>query len=271
MGKNRFYLTKNEIIRLRKKLYYERSGGFTIFKNFISQSSVKFLRSFWLDQSIDYLFSDFIKNQDVFRGCPNYLIKRPKESDRSYCCFLWNTAPDTFTQELAYKIQILRNQIEGFPIYFGLVKNTSTALQYRVSNHTTNEIVVFPHADFVEMDRKDPGADHKLDASRLQSTLILSTSDKHYGGDGLILSDNSNEKISVGKKKIAKAGDLIIWRYTNEHSVENISCSNDQSGFMRIIYPSYDSDLIDKEMRFEDVGLLGETIIRKVFSTNETS
>ena len=40
---------------------------------------------------------------------------------------------------------------------------------------------------------------------------------------------------------------------------------------LRIIYPSYDSDLIDKEMRFEDVGLLGGTIIRKVFSTNETS
>ena len=67
-------------------------------------------------------------------------------------------------------------------------------------------------------------------------------------------------KRSVSGKKVAKAGDLIIWRYTNEHSVENISCSNDQSGFMRIIYPSYDSDLIDKEMRFEDVGLLGGTI-----------
>lgn len=246
----------------REVLYSKSEGGLLVLRNFIKKHEANNLRSFWLNPEIDKLFSKFIANKEVFENCPNYFYAKPTEFDRSYCCFMWNKPPDEYTHELAYLIQYIRSQIEGRPIYHGLANNTNSCLQYRVCNHLTNQTVVHPHADFVEMFRKDPTGSHKFDPSRLQATLILSTPNKDYNGDGLVLTNNKDDEIVVGKSKI-KSGDLLLWRYTNLHSVRNILTSNKQTGFMRIIYPTYDYSNIVSNKRTEIIGRLNQFLIKK--------
>ena len=110
---------------------------------------------------------------------------------------------------------MIRNQIEGQPIYSGLHESTGKAMQYRVCRTVSSGTVVNKHADFFDEYRKDPTGNHAFDPSRLQLTLMLSQFGEDYsaGGFKLWLKDKSAELI--GQDITANAGDLIIWRYSN--------------------------------------------------------
>ena len=261
----RFGLSDREAADIRRQLHNEETGGFVVIRDAVSQDEVSHLRQFWLDKSIDREFSNFIANREVSPSSPNYFYSRPSDEDRVYCCFHWNRPPDQLTHELAYLFHMVRNILEGFPCYHGLGHYSEAGLQYRVCNHRSNDNIVYPHADYMEMERRDPAANHKFDPRRLQLTLVLSTAGEHYNGDGFVLSANNGEEFILGDSDIS-AGDLLIWRFNNLHEVRNVKCSDEQTGFMRIIFPVFDIDLHSSNQEVtEEVGRLGSSRLIRVF------
>ena len=51
---------------------------------------------------------------------------------------------------------------------------------------------------------------------------------------------NGGTEVTLGGEIPIEAGDLLIWRYGNLHSVENVKSADQQFGFMRILYPIHD-------------------------------
>ena len=229
----------NNLKEIRGRIYSDDEGGYVSLKKFLNKKQISHIQKFWTDNNLINKFSEFIKNKDVRFGSPNYYYQKPSPTDLIYCCFTWNNPPDQFTHEVAYCIQILRNIIEGQSLYSGFEATTGKSFQYRVCNHKTNSFAVYPHSDFTNMERKDPTGDHDYDPVRLQATLLLSTPDYDYSGDGFKLTLNNGKTKSFGLSQLG-AGDLILWRYNNVHSVENISVNLNQLGFLRLILPQYD-------------------------------
>lgn len=226
---------------IRHDIYHSSGPGYFVLKNFITENTVNKLRSFWLNTAIDQSFYDFIPNRSVKVGSPNYFYKKPSKLDRTYCCFLWNEPLCQQTHELALEIQQIRNIVEGLPNYHGLFGIEGHNLQYRVCNHVSPEQIVYPHGDFIEQERKDAGGSHEFDPSRIQATLFLSEHETDYDGGGFVLDNNQGEETNLAALGIMR-GDLVLWRYGNIHQVKNIQISGQQTGFMRIIYPTYELD-----------------------------
>lgn len=236
---SRLNFYQNELSKIRTRIYHSKGNGFYVFKNFLSSDELSKLRGFWLNKSVDDRFSSFIRNSDVTTRSPNYMYTKPNEGDRAYCCFLWNEPPCEVSHSLAFEIQLLRNTIEQRPIYNGLNGLHGQYLQYRLCNTVSSGQVVYPHGDFIEMGRSDPAANHAFDPSRLQATLLLSTQGEDYQGEGFVMEDNQGKPITFHGMG-AVAGDLIVWRYGNLHQVRNVEVTQEQSGFCRIIYPTFE-------------------------------
>lgn len=256
-----------ELNNLRHSLYHSSQQGYVRLANFVSAQNVAVMRDFWLNKNIDSNFSSFINNTEVAVGSPNYMYCKPHQDDRAYCSFLWNTPVCEITHQTAFEVQQVRNLIEQRPLYFGLNGIDGQYLQYRVCNTVSPGQVVYPHGDFIEMPRKDPANDHKFDPQRLQATLLLSTPERDYGGDGFVIEDNQGNPQSFAELGF-KAGDLIIWRYGNIHQVKNVSIEPPQTGFLRIIYPIFglsSSQLFNGQSgHFERVGkVAGKEIYQK--------
>jgi hypothetical protein len=138
---------------------------------------------------------------------------------------------------------MLRNRLSSRNAFQDLAGRQ--ALSYRVTLNRNFEEWIAPHRDFMDWDRRwEKG---QFDPSRLQATLFLSDSGADYSGNGFFFQTNDGRDITLGKQVPIRSGDLLIWRYGNLHSVENVKCNDDQFGFMRIIFPVY--DLVDKPPR----------------------
>jgi hypothetical protein len=81
---------------------------------------------------------------------------------------------------------------------------------------------------------------NRYDPSRLQATLFLSEKGRDYASGGFRFETNQGKTIGFGDEIAVAPGDLVIWRYNNLHSVENVASASGQFGFMRIIYPPED-------------------------------
>ena len=77
----------------------------------------------------------------------------------------------------------------------------------------------------------------QYDPSRLQATIILSKFEKDFSGDAFIFQNNRGEIHKIIQHEELIPGDLLIFKYLNIHSVENILCNENQNGFLRIILP----------------------------------
>ncbi|MFQ5786602.1 MAG: hypothetical protein ACE5H1_01340, partial [Thermodesulfobacteriota bacterium] len=54
---------------------------------------------------------------------------------------------------------------------------------------------------------------------------------------GCIFETNQGNDVVFGDDVLINPGDLVLWRYINQHSVQDISTEQDKLGFMRIIFP----------------------------------
>lgn len=260
-----------DVSEMRMQLYHSKSPGFVIFKNFVQPEILNRIRDFWLSDSIESQFAPFVANKDVLSGCPNYFYRKPTELDSAFCCFLWNEPPCDLTHELAFEVQQIRNILEGNTLFHGLNGIGGHNLQYRVCNSVSSGQIVYPHGDFVEQERKDPTGSHEFDPSRLQATLYLSSKEQDYDGSGFLFTTNDGKEICFTDLGV-EAGDLVIWRYGNTHQVEGIHCQNKQTGFLRIIFPTFDFSP-DKQKRMygndEKLRFVGEVKGRKIFQSGE--
>jgi hypothetical protein len=225
------------ISEVRKSIYSTK--GFWIVRNFLPQNDLKAIQDCWTSD-IAFDFSDFIANREVKVGSPPYLYNRPSPDDFAYCTHIWNDPVDELLHSYAYQAQMIRNQVEGNPLYDGLHETTGKALQYRVCRTTSSGKVVNKHADFFDEFRKDPTGNHAFDPSRVQLTLMLSNFGKDYSQGGFKLWLNEHAPSLFGEDIPSQAGDLIVWRYSIPHEVSDVVVHNETLGFLRVIFPQFD-------------------------------
>lgn len=226
---------------LRRALYHE--PGFVRFEGFVPREEVALLQDVWTDKALSYHYHDFIPNKAVEPGTPDYLYNRPSPEDFAYCHHIWNPPRDVVLHGHAWRVQQLRNRLEGKPLYHGLHECTGQALQYRVCRTVSKGTVVKPHADFFDEYRHDPTGDHAFDPVRLQATLFLSDHGSDYTEGGFKLWDEGRQAYRVfGRDVAVAAGDLVLWRYSIRHEVSDVTALNHRIGFMRVIFPLFDID-----------------------------
>lgn len=231
-------LCQDDILEIRKAVYSD--PGYFVFRGFLDEIAVDFMRSVWT-ADISYQFHDFIRNMDVVPGSPKYMYNRPTPDDFVYCTQIWNMPVDDVLHSKAIELQMLRNQVEGKPGYYGLHESTGKALQYRVSRTVSPEAVVKQHADFFEEFRGDPMDDHEFDPSRLQATLFLSDYGRDYDTGGFKLwNEDKTEFRLFGKDVEIGKGDIAFWRYSLPHEVAGVNVLDERIGFLRVIFPMFD-------------------------------
>ncbi|MEQ9116119.1 MAG: hypothetical protein RLN62_04935 [Rickettsiales bacterium] len=226
------------ITNVRNAVYCKK--GFFIIKDFIAKDIANNVINRWLSEGVEYYFDDFYKNKDVNFLTPNYLIKRPTPNDVSFCINIYNKPIDQELNDITIEAQKFRNIVEQRPMYFGINKNDDLVLQYRLCRTISSGIIVKKHADFFEEPRHDPTGSHDFDPRRCQLTLILSDYGLDYKNGGFYFYDNDNKELLFGKDIKVKSGDLIIWKYSNTHSVRSVNALTNK-GFSRIIFPQFDN------------------------------
>lgn len=235
----RLHLSESELHPIRMDLYHSTGAGFHIFRQFVPPTLVAHMRSVWPKAEMPPGFQVLPASDGYYPGCPNYYVRYP-DGSLIFFNFLHATPLDETTQEVSVAVHMLRSRLSGRNAFQDLAGRH--AVSYRVTLNRNFEEWIAPHRDFMDWDRRwEKG---QYDPSRLQATLFLSDTDVDYSGNGFFFQTNDGREVTLGKQVPIHSGDLLIWRYGNLHSVENVKCSDDQFGFMRIIYPIY--DLTDK-------------------------
>jgi len=232
-------MVEDDLKAIRSAVYGPK--GYHIVSNFIDKQHLETIKSTWTSD-IRYHFDDFKRNKEVGPGTSAYAYFRPTTEDFAYCTHIWNDPLDELLHTYAYRAQFIRNHIEGCALYSGLHEASGKALQYRVCRTVSAGQVVNKHADFFSEYRSDPTGDHTFDPSRVQITLMLSDYDKDYTNGGFKLWVMDDEPILFGHDVEARAGDLIVWRYSIPHEVGNVVALDKEIGFLRVIFPQFDTN-----------------------------
>ena len=231
----RLHLREAELHAIRMDLYHSTGSGFHIFRQFIPPTLVSHIRSVWPKAEMPPRYQLLPASDAYYPGCPNYYVRYPDDS-LIFFNFLHAPPLDETTQEVSVAVHMLRNRLSGRNAFQDLAG--AQALSYRVTLNRNFEEWIAPHRDFMDWDKRwEKG---QYDPSRLQATLFLSDSGVDYAGMGFLFQTNDGREITLGHQIPLQSGDLLIWRYGNMHSVENVKCTPDQFGFMRIIYPIYE-------------------------------
>jgi hypothetical protein len=238
-GFERLHLREVDLHAVRMELYHSTGPGFHIFKQFISPQLVAHMRSVWPKTEMPPGFKLLPGASGYYPGCPNYYV-RYADGSLIFFNFLHQPPLDEVTQEVSVAVHMLRNRLSGRNAFQDLAGSRSLA--YRVTLNRNFEDWIKPHRDFMDWDKRRVKGE--FDPSRLQATLVLSARGVDYSGNGFLFQTNGGREVTLGGEVPIEAGDLLIWRYGNLHSVENVKCTPDQFGFMRIIYPIY--DMVDK-------------------------
>jgi hypothetical protein len=232
-----FYPSEDILQATRKELYHSTGKGYVVFKDFISKDLVRHLVEFWSDVSKTpgekgrELSSG---SGEIYLNCPNqYRLFEGGKNGVTFFNYFWNEPHDAFTYELTMQIQILRNIIETKPIYNEIFPiNNRSAVTYVVITKKGENITPF-HKDWHEGAYYDP--------ARLQATLVLTKKGIDYNGQGFLLRNNQGKLLEFDSVDFdVNPGDLVFWKYNNEHAVQNVASENGQKGFMRILIPPQD-------------------------------
>ena len=223
----------DELMEIRNELYHSAGKGYYVIRGFLDSSFSDHIIKFWNDElPLSKLTHERIDKMDkskmFYSGCPNYVYTNPYGV--TYFNWLWNEPYDEVTYAAAWKISELRNLVmsKNFFLRFFPGKEGRT-VGFRVIQTTSGENIVPSHKDWIGETFFDPSA--------LQATLILSEHGKDYTGDGMLFTTNQGEQVVLNKDLDLKPGDLVLWRYINEHAVQNIQTTSEQMGFLRIIFP----------------------------------
>ncbi len=217
---------------IRLELYHSKGTGYHIFKSFIPQNFVDHMVEFWCRAIVpEFTHKKFFSKKQFHKGSSNYLEKDPESGNKTFHNFFWNLPPDEVTGSVDFLIQVLRNSIEARNLYNEFLPFGERSVNYRIVITKNGKKIVKPHRDW------DEGKGKLFDPKRLQVTLFLTERGDDYSGDGFIFETNQGNNIVFGKDVVIKPGDMVIWRYNNLHSVQNLSSSDDNVGFVRMIMP----------------------------------
>lgn len=221
----------------RQVLYGAEGPGYVVYRGFLEPAHVEHMRRLWsgLDPAIG--FQPFPGKASIRFGCPNYVVA-DAEGNRSFYNFFWNPPVDEVAFEVAIAVTMLRNRISGRAPHAELLPFAGKSVAYRVLLSRKAETWIAPHRDYFDHARRFEK--NRFDLSRLQATLFLAKKGVDYDGVGFRFERNDGTRIVFGDDVPIEPGDLVVWRYNNEHSVERISTVDGQLGFMRLIFPPED-------------------------------
>jgi hypothetical protein len=217
---------------IRRDIYHSAGPGYHVFRNFLSPEIAAHMQRFWSELELTHvhqLLPDDWAN-GLFKGCPDYYYGTQQGDHRGYLNFFWNHPADEVSYAVAMQVQWLRNRVMGKAPQADIFPLHGRAVSYRAVISMRGEVVTRPHRDF-------DGREWIQDPSRLQATLYLSTPGIDYTGDGFILETNQGGSVRFGHEVAVASGDLILWRYCNQHSVLNVESSGAQCGFIRMLFP----------------------------------
>jgi len=223
-----------DLARLRKELYHSSGAGYVIFPRFLDQDTVRHIQSIWPNIDPARTHKVFWSKLDMSAACSDFYTA-DIHGNRNFYNFVFNTPVDEVTWTASIFVHMLRNRLSGRPPFAETFPVSGRALSYRVVITRVSKSWVKPHRDYMQ----EPGSldRNKYDLSRLQATLFLSEKGHDYTGTGLRFERNDGRSVVFGTDVPVKAGDLVIWRYNNLHSIEEVDAADGQLGFMRIIYP----------------------------------
>lgn len=235
-----FCVGDEDLISIRKELYGSNSPGYYVFKNFIPENFINHMLHFWTNEIREAPGHKEIREirdkKDIFyEGCPNYFY--PNQYGHAYYNFGFNKPADEVTHSVSFSVNCLRNIIEAVNNYQYLFLTDKYsngdgrhAWCYRSVFTKNGEKIVEPHRDWIDKANFNP--------AKLQATLFMSKKGIDYEGIGMKLESNNGKHHFVFDDDIkVNPGDLVLWKYNNLHSVENIKSSPSQLGFFRFIYP----------------------------------
>ena len=223
-----------ELARLRRDLYHSTGPGYVVFPGFLAEDAVRHIQSIWPNIDPARTHKVFWSKQDMSAACSDFYTA-DNLGNRNFYNFVFNTPVDEVTWTASVFVHMLRNRLSGRPPFAEMFPVSGRALSYRVVITRVAKTWAKPHRDYMQ----DPTSldRNKYDLSRLQATLFLSEKGRDYSGTGFRFERNSGRTVTFGTDVPVKAGDLVIWRYNNLHSIEDVSAADGQLGFMRIIYP----------------------------------
>lgn len=221
----------------RMALYHSGGPGYVVFRQFITAEQVAYMQRFWTSVDPAATHALFPGKTHIYLGCPDYYLLE-SDGSRTFHNFFWNAPLDEFTHTLSIAINMLRNRISGRAPFAELLPYAGKAVNYRVIVSKNAKTWIAPHRDYAAFDRRFEK--NRYDPSRLQVTLFLSSKGQDYGGVGFKFERNDGTLVVFGTDVQVDAGDLVIWRYNNLHSVEEITTEPSRLGFMRMIFPPED-------------------------------
>jgi SAM-dependent methyltransferase len=228
-------LSDEELRAARHEIY--RGRGYHVFRSYLDPRQAAYVVHHWQgyrgEGSGEHGFD---KQRLFYEGCPNY--SHEYEGRVVHFNFFWNAPSDLLTYEASWRIQRLRNQIEGrhssenyiatFPYDPTVTRATPgdrlRGVSYRVVG-TRRGGEISPHRDW----RSDP--------SKIQMSLFLTAQGDDYGQGGFLFRSPDDTLTNLCETEHLGAGDLLAFRYNNEHGVAAVESGKGQRGFWRILLP----------------------------------
>jgi hypothetical protein len=221
-------LDESVLAPIKAEIFDKERPGYALLRGFLSPDVVEHMVAFWRRPADRRTHRPYIGKYSIYRGCPNY-VEKSVNGTKSFYNFFWNAPADSLTYSVALQVQLLRNRIEGSDAFREIFPMTERSASFRVVVNKNGSNLVPAHRDFLAAD--------SFDTTRTQVTLFLSEKGKDYSGNGFMFENNQGVKLSMGTDVEVRAGDLMVWRYNNEHAVDVVKATRDQLGFMRVIFP----------------------------------
>lgn len=217
-----------DVAKMREDIYLGK--GYHVIRGFLGPGQVDHITNFWNGHN-NKVVRHYSKATRLFVNCPNYTVR--SASRLRHFNFFWNKPADMFTHVTAWRLQSLRNLVEGNPPNKDFLphwdrnpadKNSFCVSSYRLV-FTQKDQAVPPHIDWA------------LDHSRVQLSLQLSNHGEDFNG-GLVVFDKfrGGSPRNVSEVEKLRAGDLVVFRYSQNHAVEAISTDHGR-GFLRMLMP----------------------------------
>ncbi len=210
-------------------------------RGFLNPLQVDHVLGFWRTHR-NKTVRHYDKSKLLRLGCPDVSVRSSDvESHHNY---FWNKPLDMFTYVTGWRLQALRNRVEGNPPNKDLLphydQNSADSHAYCIASYRVTLTT--------SGGRSKAHVDWPLDHSRVQLALMLSNHGQDYRG-GLFLDDRfrGGAARNLCEAENLRAGDLVVLRYGQPHGVDPVTTAPGGSGYCRLLMPH---ELIPKRSRW---------------------
>lgn len=227
-------LSADQIAEARHEIY---SGqGYYVLRRFLIPEHVRYIVDHWhANNNLVTHKNSFDKSKLFFEGCPNYSFLTAGR--KVHFNFFWNSPSDTLTYDVAWRIQLMRNQIEGNPVSDNYLALSNSNLPKSGEYSNLASASSFRVVGTVDGGGIECHKDWAHDPSKVQMSLVLSAAGLDYESGGFLFRKRTGEIVNLSFEADLQPGDLLIFRYCMDHGVEPVKTTAGQIGFWRLLFP----------------------------------